>query len=160
MSCAMKEGWRLKEGESACSFDDINFAVTVVQLLSHVWLSKSLRTAAHQAPPSSTFSQSWLKFMSSDSVMLSNHLILCHSLLLLPAIFPSIRFFSVSQLFTSGGQSTGASTSATDLPMNIQASILLSLFLRSQMVSKTLHHFLPSLPYFSPLLLSFFFAVL
>ena len=83
----------MKEGESACSFDDINFAVIVVQSLSHVQLFMSPWTAAHQAPLSSTFSRSWLKFMSSDSVMLSNHLILCHSLLLLPSIFPSIRVF-------------------------------------------------------------------
>ena len=73
--------------------------------------------------------------------------------------FPASGFFSMSQLFTSGGQSTGASTSATDLPMNTQASTLLSLILKSQMVSNTLHHFLTSLPYFFPLLLPFFFAV-
>ena len=84
----------MREGESACSFDDINFAVMVVQSLSHVQLFMSPWTAAHQAPLSSTFSRSWLKFMSSDSVLLSNHLILCHSLLLLPSIFPSIRIFS------------------------------------------------------------------
>ena len=83
----------MREGESACSFDDINFAVMVVQSLGHVQLFMSPWTAAHQAPLSSTFSRSWLKFMSSDSVMLSNHLILCHSLLLLPSIFPSIRVF-------------------------------------------------------------------
>ena len=41
-----------------------------------------------------TISWSWLKLMSTESVMPSNHLILCHSLLLLPSIFPSIRFFS------------------------------------------------------------------
>ena len=50
--------------------------------------------------------------------MLSNHLMLCRSLLLLPSIFPSIRSFPVCQLFTSGGQSIGASASV--LPMNIQ----------------------------------------
>ena len=51
-------------------------------------------TAAHQAPLSSTISQSLLKLMSIESVMLSNHLILCHPLLLLPLVFPSIRVFS------------------------------------------------------------------
>ena len=51
-------------------------------------------TAAHQAPLSFTTSWSLLKFMSSESVMLSNHLILCHPLLLLPSIFPRIRLFS------------------------------------------------------------------
>ena len=51
-------------------------------------------TAAHQAPLSFTISQSLLKFISIGSVMPSNHLILCHPLLLLPSIFPSIRVFS------------------------------------------------------------------
>ena len=51
-------------------------------------------TAAHQTPLSCTISRSLLKFMSIQSVMLSNHLILCHPLLLLPSIFPSIRVFS------------------------------------------------------------------
>ena len=52
--------------------------------------------------------------------MTSNHLILGHPLLLLPAIFPSIRNFSISQFFTLGGQSIGASALASLLPMNIQ----------------------------------------
>ena len=51
-----------------------------------------------------------------ESVLPSNHLIHCHPLLLLPSIFPSIRFFSNDQLFPSGGQSIGASASASDLP--------------------------------------------
>ena len=51
-------------------------------------------TAAHQASLSITNSQSLLKLMSIESVMPSNHLILCHPLLLLPSIFPSIRVFS------------------------------------------------------------------
>ena len=52
------------------------------------------RTEACQAPPSSTISWSLLKFMSIVSAMPSNHLILCHSPLLWPSIFPSIRVFS------------------------------------------------------------------
>ena len=51
-------------------------------------------TAACQAPLSFTLSQSLFKLMSIESVMLSNQLIFCHSLLLLPSIFPSIRVFS------------------------------------------------------------------
>ena len=51
-------------------------------------------TAAHQASLSITNSSSLLKLMSIESVMPSNHLILCHPLLLLPSIFPSIRVFS------------------------------------------------------------------
>ena len=51
-------------------------------------------TAARQAPLSSTISPNFLQFMSIESVMLSNHLILCHPLLLLPSIFPHIRVYS------------------------------------------------------------------
>ena len=51
-------------------------------------------TIAQQASLSSTFSQSLLRFMSIESMMLYNHLILCHPLLLFPSIFPSIRVFS------------------------------------------------------------------
>ena len=65
-----------------------------VQSLSHVQLFATPRTAAHQASLSITNSQSLLKLMSIESVMLSNHLILCHPLLLPPSIFPSIRVFS------------------------------------------------------------------
>ena len=68
--------------------------VFVVQSLSRVRLFDSPWTAAHQAPLSFTISQSLLKLMSIESVMPSNHLILCHRLLLLPSIFPSIRIFS------------------------------------------------------------------
>ena len=62
----------------------------VVQLLSHLRLFVTAWTAAGQAPLSSTISQSLLKFMSIESVMLSNHLILSYSLLLLPSIFPRV----------------------------------------------------------------------
>ena len=73
----------------------------------------------HTRPPLSiTISQSLLKLMSIESVMPSNHLILCHPLLLLPSIFPSIRVFS--WFFESGDQSIGVSASASVLPMNIQ----------------------------------------
>ena len=66
----------------------------VVQSLSHVQLFATLWTSAHQASLSFTISQSLLKLMSIESVMPPNHLTLCHSLLLLPLIFPSIRVFS------------------------------------------------------------------
>ena len=87
-----------------------------VQSLSHVRLFETPWTAAHQASLSISNSQSLLKLMSIELVMPSNHLILCQPLLLLPSIFPSIRVFSSA----SGGQSNGASTSASVLPMNIQ----------------------------------------
>ena len=65
-----------------------------VQSLNGVQLFVTLWTAAHQASLSITNSRSLLKLMSIESVMPSNHLILCRSLLLLPSILPSIRVFS------------------------------------------------------------------
>ena len=67
---------------------------SVVQLLSHVQLSVTLWTRAHQASLSFIISLSLFKLMSIESVMLFNHLILCRPLLLLPSIFPSITVFS------------------------------------------------------------------
>ena len=61
-----------------------------------------------------------LNLMSIESVMPSNHLILCCPLILPPSIFPSIRVFQTCQFFTSGGQSIGASVSASVLPMKSQ----------------------------------------
>ena len=70
----------------------INFSS--VQFLRCVWLFATPWTAAYQASLSITNFQSWLKLMSMESVMPSNHLILCRPLLLPPSIFPSIRVFS------------------------------------------------------------------
>ena len=75
-------------------------------------------TAAPQAPLSSTISWSLFKFMSIELVMLSNHLILCGSLLPLLQSFLASECFPVSWLFASGGQSIGSL--AVALPMNIQ----------------------------------------
>ena len=72
-------------------------AVVVVQLLSCPALA-TMWTVEHQVSLSSTMSHSLFKFVFVESVMLSNHLILCCPLLLLPLIFPSIRVFS-SELF-------------------------------------------------------------
>ena len=65
-----------------------------VQLLSRVWLFATPWIAAYQASLSINNFWSLLKLMSIESVMPSNHLILCHPLLLLPSILPSIRVFS------------------------------------------------------------------
>ena len=72
----------------------LNDWVVVVQLLSHVQLFATPWTVARQASLSFTTSRSLLKPMFIESVMPSNPFILCHSLLLLPSIFPSIRVFS------------------------------------------------------------------
>ena len=92
----------------------------VVQLLSHVWLFVTPWTAAHQASLSFATSQSLLKLMSIESMMPHNYLTLSRSHLLLPSVFPSIRVFSKESVFASGGQSIGASASASVRPMNIQ----------------------------------------
>ena len=68
--------------------------ISSVQSLSRVRLFATPWTAARQASLSITNSWSLLKLMSIESVMPSNHLILCHHLILLPSIFPSIRVFS------------------------------------------------------------------
>ena len=70
------------------------YFVIAVQLLGHVWLFVTPWTAVHQASLSVTKSQSLLKLMSIELVMPSNHLILCHPVLLSPSIFPSIMVFS------------------------------------------------------------------
>ena len=72
----------------------VSVTAGVVQLLHHVQLFATPRTAAHQAFLSFTISWSLFKLMSIESVMPSNHLILCHPLLLLSSIFPSISVFS------------------------------------------------------------------
>ena len=70
------------------------FYISSVQSFSHVQFFTTPWTAAHQASLSITNSWSLLKLMSIESVMPSNHFILCHPLLLLPLIFPTIRVFS------------------------------------------------------------------
>ena len=77
------------------SYKDIShFGLVVVQSLSHVQLLVTPWTAACQARLSFIISQSLFRFMSIESVISSNHLILCRPLLLLPSTFPSIRVFS------------------------------------------------------------------
>ena len=78
-----------------------------------VWLFATPWTAAYQPFRTFTISQSLLKCMSVNSVMPSNHLILCHPHLLQPQSFPASRSFLMSQLFSSGGQSIGVSASAS-----------------------------------------------
>ena len=82
--------WRAAYG-AWCQFSEVN--IVVVQFLSRLQLFATPWTAAHQASQSLTISWSLLRFMSIKSVMPSNHLILCHSLLL-PSVSPSIWIFS------------------------------------------------------------------
>ena len=94
-------------------------------MLSHfsrVWLFETPWTATRQASLSITNSQNLLKLMSIESVMPSNHLLLCQPFSSCLLSFPASGSFSVSQFFDSSGQSIGASPSASMsvLPMNIQ----------------------------------------
>ena len=109
--------WLAAKTHESTSFER---ELSSVQSLSRVQLFVTLWTAAHQASLSINNSQRLLKLMSIESVTPSNHLILCHPLLLPPSIFPSNRVFSSASVFASGGQRIGISASAAILPMNIQ----------------------------------------
>ena len=91
-----------------------------VQLLSCVRLFATPWTAAHHASLSITNSHSLLKLMSTESVMLSNHLILCCPLLLPPSIFPSIGVFSNESVLCIRWPNIGVSASESVFSMNIQ----------------------------------------
>ena len=88
-----------------------------VQSLSRVWLCDPVDCST-PGFLSFTISLSLLRFLSIELAMLSNHLVLCCPLLLLPSVFPGS--FPARQPFASGGQSIEASASALVLPMNIQ----------------------------------------
>ena len=90
--------------------------LSVTKLSNSLWT----RRLACQASLSFTISQSLLKFMSTEPVMLSNHLILYHPLLLLPSIFPSIRVFSNESVLLIRWPKCWSLASASVLPMNIQ----------------------------------------
>ena len=82
----------LQKAKNKVAFSSVQFSS--VQLFSRVWLFQTPWTAEHQASLSITNLGSLLKLMSIESVIPSNHLILCHPCLLLPSIFTSIRVFS------------------------------------------------------------------
>ena len=106
-----------------------NYAMKVVfvQSPSRVRLFATPLTAARQASLSLSISLSLLKLMSIESVTPSNHLILYRPLILLPSMLPSIRDFSMSQLFALDDQNTGASASSLVLPVSIQGGFPLGL---------------------------------
>ena len=130
--------------------------VVVVQSPSHVQLFATPWTAAGQASLSLTISRRLPKFMSIESVMPSNHLILCHPLLLLLSILTSIRVISNESAVHISGQSTGAS--ASFLPKSIQGWFPLRLTCLISLLFKGLsrvffsttiwkHQFFSTLPY-------------
>ena len=92
-SAVERKGFAVGSSHSYSWLSNYLLCVVVVQSLSCVWLFATPGTAAHQAFLSITNSWSLLKLISNKSMVPSNHLILCHPLLLLPSIFPSIRVF-------------------------------------------------------------------
>ena len=125
----MKKADRQSSNHSTNS-DHPGDLVVVAQSLSGVQPLAIPRTAAHQASLSSTTSRSLLTLMSIELVMPSNHLILCHPLLLLPSIFSSIRVFSNESALRKRwpkyfGQRVSASASI--FPKNIQGRFPLGL---------------------------------
>ena len=95
-------------------------SVSLVQFPSRVRLFTTPWIIARQASLSITNSQSLLKLRSIESVMPSNHLILCRHFSSCLQSFPASGSFKMSQLFTSAGQSIGVSASTSILPMNTQ----------------------------------------
>ena len=112
------------------SREAVLIVVSLGQSPSRVWLFATPWTAAGQASLSLAISQSLSTFTSIGSVMPSGHPILWHPLLFLLSILPSKNFSSESDLFTSGGQSTGASAAVSLLrepcPSCINIIIILS----------------------------------
>ena len=103
----------LSSHEKTCRFSS-------VQLLRHVWLFVAPWAAARQASLSNTKTWSLPKLISIESVMPSGRLNLCHPISSCPQSFPASGSFQMSQFFTSGSQSIGASASTSVLPMNTQ----------------------------------------
>ena len=96
------------------------YIAAVVQPLSHVWLFVTPWTTVHQTFLSFTISWNLLKLISIETVMPSNHLVLCCPLLLLSSIISASGHFLMNWRFASHGQSIGASASASVFPTNIQ----------------------------------------
>ena len=117
----------------------------LVQSLNCVQLFGTPWTASLQALLSSTICQSLLRFISVELMMLSNYLILCPTLPFGLQYFPASRSFSMSRLFTSGGQSSRASASASVLPMNVQDCFPLGLTGLISLLSKGLLRTLSSI---------------
>ena len=137
--------------------------MVVAHSFSHSQLFAAPWTTAHQASLSFTIAQSLLKFISIELVMPSNNIILCHPLLLLCSIFPSIRvLFLMSWCFPPGGQSIGASASSSVLPMNIQGWFPLRWTSSISLQCRDSHHSSPATQFedVSSSVLSFFFVQL
>ena len=98
-------------------------STVVVQSLSHVWLCDPINCSTPGFPVFRHLPE-LAQMHIHESVVPSNHLVLCCPPLLLPSIFPSIRVFLMSQFFTSGGQSIRASALASVLPIIFRINFL------------------------------------
>ena len=112
------------------------YKYTYIEPFSQVQLLLTPQTVIQHASFSITNSRSLFKLMSIESVMPSKYLILCRTFASCLQHFPESGSFPVSQFFTSGGQSTGASASASVLPMNIQDRFPLGLSPLISLLSK------------------------
>ena len=112
--------------------------MVVVHLLSCIQLFATPWAAACQVSLSFVIFQSLLKLLSIESVMLSNHLVLCCPLLLLPSNFTNIRVSSNESCLRIRGQRIGASASVSVLPVNIQDCFPLELAGLISLLSKGL----------------------
>ena len=102
--------------------DVVHMYNEILLLFSRSVMSDSLQSIRlqHARLPCPSLSQSLVKLMSIESVMPSNYLILCHPLLVLPSVFPSIRVFSTESVLHIWCPNSGTSASASVIPMNIQ----------------------------------------
>ena len=116
------------------------------QSLSRVLLSVTPCTIVGQAPLSSVISWSLIKFMSIELVMLSNHLFFCCPFPFCLQFSPASGSFPMKWLFALGGQSIGASASASGLPMNIQGWFPLGSNGLISLLSKGLSRVFSSIP--------------
>ena len=138
----------------------MNFFAAFVYSLSHVQLFATPWTAACRAFQSFIISQSLLTLMSIKSVMPSNHLILCHPLLLLLSIFPASESFPVSQLFIIWWLKYSTSASASVIQLNIQDLFPFGLTGLISMLSRGLSRVFSSTPFgdISCLVLNLFYC--
>ena len=118
--------------------------IAVVQSLCRVWLFVTQWTAARQASVSFTISQKLLKLTSIESVMPSDHLVLCRTFSSCLQSVPASGSFPMCQFFTSGGQSIDPSASVSVLPMNTQDWFPLGLIGLISMQSRGLSRVFPN----------------
>ena len=121
--CLKTQTWTNNDLENQCILH--MKMIFSVQSLSRVWLFENPWTVACLASLSFANPQSLLKLMSIETVMPSNHHILCGPLLLLSSIFPASGSFPMSQFFAKGGQSIWASASASaSAPSNEHSGLI------------------------------------